>query len=107
MIMFDICCILGKRSSDGACAHLANMYGPVGAAPAVCIPKHANARKALGAFVTIYAFLITFWGAAWVFFIIGWISVGGRQAYFIEVCDQVLTALFAVMGDGKRHNGFE
>lgn len=60
----------------------------------------ANGCTALGAFVTIYAFLITFWGAAWVLFIIGWISVGGRQAYFIEVCDQVLTALFAVMGDG-------
>lgn len=55
---------------------------------------------ATGFFVTLYAFLITFWGAAWVLFLIGWISVGDRQAYFIEICDQVLTALFCVVGIG-------
>lgn len=43
----------------------------------------------LGAFVTIYSFLLFVWGLAWVLFIIGWINVGGRQAYFIEICDQV------------------
>jgi hypothetical protein len=56
--------------------------------------------SAVGFLVTLYAFLLTFWGAAWVFFIIGWISVGDRQAYFIEICDQVLTALFCVVGIG-------
>lgn len=30
----------------------------------------------------------------------GWINVGGRQLYIINVIDNVLVALFAVMGDG-------
>lgn len=30
----------------------------------------------------------------------GWINVGGRQSYLINVIDNVLVALFAVMGDG-------
>lgn len=55
-------------------------------------------RNPLGFIVTLYFFLITFWGAAWVLFLIGWISVGGRQAYFVEICDQILTALFCVVG---------
>ncbi|KAJ8109226.1 hypothetical protein OPT61_g7619 [Boeremia exigua] len=55
-------------------------------------------RNPLGLLVTVYFFLITFWGAAWVLFLIGWISVGGRQAYFVEICDQILTALFCVVG---------
>ena len=55
-------------------------------------------RNPLGAIVTLYFFLITFWGAAWVLFLIGWISVKGRQAYFIEISDQILTALFCVVG---------
>lgn len=57
-------------------------------------------RKPLGFFVTLYAFLLTFWGTAWVLFLIGWLSVEGRQAYFIEICDQILTALFCVVGIG-------
>ncbi|TAQ86307.1 hypothetical protein B7494_g5363 [Chlorociboria aeruginascens] len=36
----------------------------------------------------------------WVLFLIGWINVGGRQLYVINVIDNVLVALFAVMGDG-------
>lgn len=57
-------------------------------------------RTPLGAFVTIYASLLTFWGAAWVLFIIGWLHAGDRQAYFVEICDEVLTALFCVVGIG-------
>lgn len=34
------------------------------------------------------------------FVFLGWINVGNRQAYFIEICDQVLTALFCVVGIG-------
>jgi hypothetical protein len=30
----------------------------------------------------------------------GWINVGGRQSYLINVIDNVLVALFAIMGDG-------
>lgn len=56
--------------------------------------------KPLGLFVTVYATLVTLFGAAWVFFLIGWIYVGHRQDYFINVIDNILVALFAVMGDG-------
>lgn len=31
---------------------------------------------------------------------LGWINVGGRQLYIINVIDNVLVALFAIMGDG-------
>lgn len=55
-------------------------------------------RNPLGFIVTLYFFLITFWGAAWVLFLIGWIYVGNRQDYFVEICDQILTALFCVVG---------
>lgn len=55
-------------------------------------------RNPLGFIVTLYFFLITFWGAAWALFLIGWIYVGSRQDYFVEICDQVLTALFCVVG---------
>lgn len=55
-------------------------------------------RNPLGFIVTLYFFLITFWGAAWVLFLIGWIYVGDRQDYFVEIADQILTALFCVVG---------
>ncbi|CBX95761.1 hypothetical protein LEMA_P029130.1 [Plenodomus lingam JN3] len=55
-------------------------------------------RNPLGFIVTLYFFLITFWGAAWVLFLIGWIYVGGRQDYFVEIADQILTALFCAVG---------
>lgn len=54
----------------------------------------------LGAFITIYATLVTLFGAAWVFFLIGWIYVGNKQYYVINVIDNVLVALFALIGDG-------
>ncbi|KAI4843866.1 hypothetical protein E4T45_08406, partial [Aureobasidium sp. EXF-8846] len=57
-------------------------------------------RRPLGLFVTIYATLITLFGLAWVLFLIGWINVAGRQSYLINVIDNVLVALFAVVGDG-------
>lgn len=55
---------------------------------------------ALGLFVTVYATLVTLFGLAWVLFLIGWINVGGRQSYIINVIDNVLVALFALIGDG-------
>ncbi|KAE8448978.1 hypothetical protein EG329_008566 [Mollisiaceae sp. DMI_Dod_QoI] len=57
-------------------------------------------KKPLGAFVTIYATLITLFGLIWVLFLIGWISVGNRKSYIVNVIDNVLVALFAIMGDG-------
>ncbi|KAK2791125.1 hypothetical protein FQN52_005081 [Onygenales sp. PD_12] len=57
-------------------------------------------RKPLGFLVTLYATLITLFGLAWVLFLIGWINVGGRQLYIINVIDNVLVALFAIVGDG-------
>ena len=50
--------------------------------------------------MTVYATLITLFGAAWVLFLIGWISLGLKRDYIINVVDNVLVALFAVIGDG-------
>ncbi|KAG9242036.1 integral membrane protein [Calycina marina] len=57
-------------------------------------------RKPLGFFVTLYATLITLFGLAWVLFLIGWINVGGKKDYIVNIIDNVLVALFAIMGDG-------
>lgn len=56
--------------------------------------------KPLGLFVTIYAFLVTLFGLVWVLFLIGWISGHGKQDYDTNVIDNVLVALFALIGDG-------
>lgn len=56
--------------------------------------------RPLGFFVTLYATLITLFGLAWVLFLIGWISIGSKQSYVINVIDYILVALFAIMGDG-------
>ncbi|KAK6532316.1 hypothetical protein TWF281_006506 [Arthrobotrys megalospora] len=57
-------------------------------------------KRPLGLFVTVYATLITLFGLAWVLFLIGWIYVGEKQLYVINVIDNVLVALFAIVGDG-------
>ncbi|KAA8575677.1 hypothetical protein EYC84_004794 [Monilinia fructicola] len=57
-------------------------------------------RKPLGFFVTLYAILITLFGLAWVLFLIGWVNLGSKRLYVINVIDNVLVALFAIMGDG-------
>lgn len=57
-------------------------------------------RKPLGFAVTLYATLITLFGLAWVLFLIGWIYVGNKQLYVINVIDNILVALFAIVGDG-------
>lgn len=33
-------------------------------------------------------------------FLIGWIHAGSRQQYFVEICDQILTAMLVVIGIG-------
>ncbi|KAF3910480.1 hypothetical protein ABW20_dc0109476 [Dactylellina cionopaga] len=57
-------------------------------------------KRPVGLFVTIYATLITLFGLAWVLFLIGWIYVGEKQLYVINIIDNVLVALFAIVGDG-------
>ncbi|KMP01630.1 hypothetical protein CIRG_01769 [Coccidioides immitis RMSCC 2394] len=57
-------------------------------------------KKPLGFLVTLYATLITLFGLAWVLFLIGWINVGGKQLYVINIIDYILVALFAIVGDG-------
>lgn len=59
-------------------------------------------KTPLGAFVTVYASLLTIFGLVWVLLLIGWISTGNdaRQEYIIEVIDQILVALFCVTGLG-------
>lgn len=56
--------------------------------------------KPLGLFVFVYATLVTLFGAAWVFALIGWIYVGNHQDYIINIIDLTLVALFALIGDG-------
>jgi hypothetical protein len=58
------------------------------------------AKRPLGFLVTLYATLITLFGLAWVLFLIGWIYVGDRQLYAIDVIDYILVALFGIVGDG-------
>ncbi|CZR61569.1 related to ahmp1 protein [Phialocephala subalpina] len=57
-------------------------------------------RRPFGLFITVYATLITLFGAAWVLFLIGWISLGSKEDYVVNVVDNVLVALFAIIGDG-------
>jgi hypothetical protein len=64
------------------------------------VAEDVNMCLALGLFVTVYATLITLFGAAWVLFLIGWISLGSKHDYIINVVDNVLVALFAIIGDG-------
>lgn len=55
-----------------------------------------------GFIITTYAILITFWGTAICLFLLRWIDVGdkARQRYWIEICDQILCALFTAVGLG-------
>jgi hypothetical protein len=55
---------------------------------------------ALGFFVTLYAILITLFGLIWVLFLIGWINVGGKKLYTVNVIDTILVVLFNIMGVG-------
>lgn len=68
--------------------------------PLTSSQHHLTHTAAFGLFITVYATLITLFGAAWVFFLIGWISLGSKQSYVINVVDNVLVALFAIIGDG-------
>ncbi|CEH14644.1 Protein of unknown function DUF2985 [Ceraceosorus bombacis] len=60
----------------------------------------AFVKTPIGFIMTLYGFLVTFWGCAIVLFILGWINAGSRRRYWIEICDQILCALFAAVGLG-------
>lgn len=60
----------------------------------------AFVKTPMGFIMTLYGFLITFWGTAIMLFIWNWIHVGERKRYWIEICDQILCALFAAVGLG-------
>lgn len=59
-------------------------------------------RTPMGFILTTYGLLITAWGTFIVLLAIPWVRVGDddRQRYWIEICDQVLCALFAAVGLG-------
>ncbi|UZJ52041.1 hypothetical protein CBS101457_001361 [Exobasidium rhododendri] len=60
----------------------------------------AFVKTPMGFIMTLYGVLVTFWGTAIVLFIFGWIHVGHRKRYWIEICDQILCALFSAVGLG-------
>jgi hypothetical protein len=59
-------------------------------------------KTPMGFIMTLYGILITFWGTAIVLFLLRWIDAGNpaRQRYWIEICDQILCALFTAVGLG-------
>ncbi|WFD38292.1 uncharacterized protein MJAP1_001243 [Malassezia japonica] len=59
-------------------------------------------RTPTGFILTTYGLLITGWGMLIMLLIIPWAHVGDKhtQRYWIEICDQVLCALFAAVGLG-------
>lgn len=50
----------------------------------------------------IYGFLVVFWGAAIVLFLLKWINLHDsyKQGFWIEISSQVVNALFTVQGVG-------
>ncbi|KAG2141790.1 uncharacterized protein EDB93DRAFT_1089213 [Suillus bovinus] len=50
----------------------------------------------------IYGFLVVFWGAALVLFLLKWINLhnANTQGFWVEVCSQVVCGLFTVTGIG-------
>ncbi|TVY78344.1 hypothetical protein LSUE1_G004718 [Lachnellula suecica] len=64
--------------------------------------KFKRAMKGFSQYVRrLYATLITLFGAAWVFFLIGWISIGSKESYVVNIVDNVLVALFAIIEPGQ------
>ncbi|WFC98560.1 hypothetical protein MYAM1_001290 [Malassezia yamatoensis] len=59
-------------------------------------------RTPMGFILTTYGLLITAWGMLIMLLIIPWVHFGDkhRQRYWIEICDQVLCALFTAVGLG-------
>ncbi|ODN78261.1 hypothetical protein L202_03910 [Cryptococcus amylolentus CBS 6039] len=62
----------------------------------------AFVKTPMGFVTAIYGFLVVFWGAAIVLFLLGWIDVGGgdKQSVWVEISSQVVNGLFTVTGVG-------
>lgn len=56
----------------------------------------------MGAFTAIYGFLVAFWGAAIVLFLLGWINAGSKEQndIWVEISSQIENGLFTITGVG-------
>ncbi|KAG2156153.1 hypothetical protein DEU56DRAFT_222498 [Suillus clintonianus] len=59
-------------------------------------------KTPMGIITGIYGFLVVFWGAALVLFLLKWINLhnANTQGFWVEVCSQVVCGLFTVTGIG-------
>ncbi|KAG1815504.1 uncharacterized protein BJ212DRAFT_1356971 [Suillus subaureus] len=59
-------------------------------------------KTPIGIITGIYGFLVVFWGAALVLFLLKWINLhnANTQGFWVEVCSQILCGLFTVTGIG-------
>ncbi|KAL7421280.1 hypothetical protein Q5752_004165 [Cryptotrichosporon argae] len=62
----------------------------------------AFVKTPMGAFTAVYGFLVAFWGAAIVLFLLGWIPTSSkyRQDVWVEISSQVENGLFTLTGVG-------
>lgn len=59
-------------------------------------------KTPIGIITGIYGFLVVFWGAALVLFLLRWINLhnANTQGFWVEVCSQIECGLFTVTGIG-------
>jgi hypothetical protein len=59
-------------------------------------------KTPMGAITAIYGFLVAFWGAAIVLFLLGWINAGSKYQndVWVEISSQVENGLFTLTGVG-------
>ncbi|CAD6568158.1 MAG: hypothetical protein TREMPRED_004307 [Tremellales sp. Tagirdzhanova-0007] len=59
-------------------------------------------KTPMGAFTAVYGFLVAFWGAAIVLFLLGWIKTGSKNEknIWVEISSQVENGLFTLTGVG-------
>ncbi|OCF31246.1 hypothetical protein I316_07032 [Kwoniella heveanensis BCC8398] len=59
-------------------------------------------KTPMGAITAIYGFLVAFWGAGIVLFLLGWIPTSSkeRKSVWVEICSQVENGLFTITGVG-------
>ncbi|KAG1755596.1 hypothetical protein EDB19DRAFT_1842996 [Suillus lakei] len=59
-------------------------------------------KTPMGIITGIYGFLVVFWGAALVLFLLRWINLhnANTQGFWVEVCSQVECGLFTITGIG-------